>query len=88
MPCLHPQRHRLAKWRHAWGALQKEDAAVEAVRTALAVLDAHLAQRTFLVGHAVTLADIVAGANLFHGFTKVAPSPVPLLLHGPADCAP
>ena len=52
---------------------------MEAVKKALGVLDAHLAQRTFLVGHAVTLADIVAGANLFHGFTKV--------LAAPAACA-
>ena len=44
---------------------------MEAVKKALGVLDAHLAQRTFLVGHAVTLADIVASANLYHGFTKV-----------------
>ena len=35
------------------------------------MLEGHLATRTFLVGHAVTLADIVACANVFQGFTKV-----------------
>ncbi len=54
---------------------------MEAVRKALAVLDSHLAAHTFLVGHAVTLADIVAAANLYHGFTKVSRAqPPPLAL--------
>ena len=62
--------------------LQKEAAAQEAVKKALGVLEGHLATRTFLVGHAVTLADIIACANLFHGFTKVGTHPG---THPPAD---
>merc|ERR1712146_395071 len=38
---------------------------------ALAVLDAHLATRTYLVGDFVTLADIVACCNLLPGMVNV-----------------
>ncbi len=51
--------------------MQKEEAAKEALKKALGVLEGHLASRTFLVGHNVTLADIVACANLYNGYTKV-----------------
>lgn len=55
-------------WPHS---AEKEAAAKEALKKSLAILDAHLATRTYLVGDAVTLADIVACANVFLGFTKL-----------------
>jgi glutathione S-transferase len=54
--------------------LQKEEAAIEAVKKSLAVLEKHLHSRTFLVGNAVTLADIVGCCNLYYGYTKVCSS--------------
>ena len=51
--------------------VQKEEAAQAAVKKALEVLETHLTHRTFLVGHRVTLADIVAASNVYLGFTKV-----------------
>ena len=48
-------------------AAQKEDAAVESLKKTLAVLDKLLESRTFLVGHSVTLADIVMVCNLSSG---------------------
>ncbi len=62
-------------WRSEGWGVQKEQAAQEAVKKALAVLDAYLQTHTFLVGNAVTLADIVMYANLHHGFTLVCPRP-------------
>ena len=50
---------------------QREDAAQGALGKALGVLEAHLKHRTFLVGHKVTLADIIAASNVMMGFTKV-----------------
>ena len=50
---------------------EKEAAAQAAVKKALAALDAVLATRTFLVGDAVTLADVVGACNLWLGFTKL-----------------
>ncbi|GAB2253853.1 hypothetical protein Droror1_Dr00021662 [Drosera rotundifolia] len=46
-----------------------EEAAIAAVKRALEALNTHLASRTYLVGHAVTLADIVLTCNLQLGFT-------------------
>ncbi len=40
------------------------------------MLEKHLHSRTFLVGHAATLADIVGVCNLYFGYTKV-PEAVP-----------
>ena len=51
--------------------MQRQDAAITALRKSLAVLEAHLLHSTFLVGHRVTLADVVAGCNLYLGFSKV-----------------
>lgn len=50
---------------------QEEAASIERVKKGLKLLDDYLASRTFLVGHHVTLADIVAFANTYLGFTKV-----------------
>ncbi|KAK9809891.1 hypothetical protein WJX72_001136 [[Myrmecia] bisecta] len=50
---------------------QKEDAAKAAVSKALNVLEGYLATRTYLVGDAITLADVITTCNLYHGFSKV-----------------
>ena len=34
-------------------------------------MNTHLASNTFLVGHSVTLADIVMTCNLYHGFARI-----------------
>lgn len=44
---------------------------MEAVKKALAALEAYLQSRTFLVLHRITLADIVTFCNLYNGYTKV-----------------
>ncbi|KAK9810201.1 hypothetical protein WJX72_006549 [[Myrmecia] bisecta] len=50
---------------------KKEDAAKAAVSKALNVLEGYLATRTYLVGDAITLADVITTCNLYHGFSKV-----------------
>ncbi|CAA6660229.1 unnamed protein product [Spirodela intermedia] len=37
----------------------------------IGALNTHLSTNTYLVGHAVTLADIIMGCNLFMGFTHI-----------------
>lgn len=51
--------------------MKAEEAAISALKRALAALDLHLASNTFLVGHSVTLADIILTCNLFLGFTQL-----------------
>ncbi|PON83972.1 S-crystallin [Trema orientale] len=46
-----------------------EEAAISALKRGLAALDSHLASNTYLVGHSVTLADIILTSNLYLGFT-------------------
>lgn len=41
------------------------------MQKALKVLDGYLLEHTFLVGEAVTLADIIAACNIYNGMTKV-----------------
>lgn len=48
-----------------------EEAAISALKRALGALNTHLASNTFLVGHAVTLADIIMACNLSPGFSYV-----------------
>ncbi|XP_077231700.1 elongation factor 1-gamma-like [Tasmannia lanceolata] len=48
-----------------------EEAAISALKRALAALNTHLATNTYLVGHAVTLADIIMTCNLLVGFCKL-----------------
>ncbi|KAJ9687626.1 hypothetical protein PVL29_016204 [Vitis rotundifolia] len=48
-----------------------EEAAIAALKRALGALNTHLASNTFLVGHSVTLADIVMTCNLYMGFSKL-----------------
>jgi elongation factor 1-gamma len=51
-----------------FSSLQKEDGAKEALKKAFGVLDKILESRTYLVGHSLTLADIVVACNLYNGF--------------------
>ncbi|XP_052194297.1 elongation factor 1-gamma [Diospyros lotus] len=46
-----------------------EEAAISALKRALGALNSYLASNTYLVGHAVTLADIIMTCNLYLGFT-------------------
>ncbi|KAG7976763.1 hypothetical protein I3843_06G166600 [Carya illinoinensis] len=48
-----------------------EEAAISALKRALGALNTHLASNTYLVGHSVTLADIVMTCNLYSGFTRL-----------------
>lgn len=48
-----------------------EEAAISALKRALAALNMHLAYNTYLVGHSVTLADIVMTCNLTLGFSRI-----------------
>ncbi|OIS95818.1 PREDICTED: elongation factor 1-gamma 2-like [Nicotiana attenuata] len=48
-----------------------EEAAVAALKRALGALNIHLASNTYLVGHSITLADIIMACNLSHGFRYI-----------------
>ncbi|XP_058097663.1 elongation factor 1-gamma 2-like isoform X2 [Magnolia sinica] len=48
-----------------------EEAAIAALKRALTALNTHLAANTYLVGHCVTLADIVMTCNLYVGFIHI-----------------
>ncbi|KAM7478776.1 hypothetical protein LguiA_026989 [Lonicera macranthoides] len=48
-----------------------EEAAISALKRALGALNTHLASNTFLVGHSVTLADIVMTCNLYVGYAMI-----------------
>ncbi|KAJ4826602.1 hypothetical protein Tsubulata_038126 [Turnera subulata] len=48
-----------------------EEAAIAGLNTALTALNTHLASNTYLVGHSVTLADIIMTCNLALGFTRI-----------------
>ncbi|WVY93165.1 hypothetical protein V8G54_032253 [Vigna mungo] len=48
-----------------------EEAANSALKRALGALNTHLASNTYLVGHSVTLADIITTCNLYLGFTEL-----------------
>jgi elongation factor 1-gamma len=51
--------------------LKAEEAAISALKRALGALNTHLASNTYLVGHSVTLADIILTCNLYIGFSRV-----------------
>ena len=60
------------------------------MKKALAVLEGYLQTRTFLVGDAMTLADIVMYAHLWLGFTMVRLCPRAALssaVDAPTSCA-
>ncbi|MED6216592.1 hypothetical protein PIB30_008887 [Stylosanthes scabra] len=48
-----------------------EEAAISGLKRALGALNTHLATNTYLVGHSVTLADIVTTINLYLGFKEI-----------------
>ncbi|RRT38787.1 hypothetical protein BHE74_00048443 [Ensete ventricosum] len=48
-----------------------EEAAISSLKRALGALNTHLASSTYLVGHSVTLADIVMTCNLYLGFSRI-----------------
>ncbi|GLT85754.1 hypothetical protein SLE2022_039320 [Rubroshorea leprosula] len=48
-----------------------EEAAIAALKRALNALNSHLVCNTYLVGHSVTLADIVLTCNLYLGFSQI-----------------
>ncbi|KAJ6846014.1 elongation factor 1-gamma 2-like [Iris pallida] len=50
---------------------QAEEFAVASLKRALVALNTHLATNTYLVGHAVTLADIIMTCNLYMGFVQI-----------------
>jgi elongation factor 1-gamma len=51
--------------------LQSEELGIAGLKRSLGALNTHLASTTFLVGHSVTLADIVMTCNLYHGFARI-----------------
>ncbi|KAF8110081.1 hypothetical protein N665_0088s0092 [Sinapis alba] len=48
-----------------------EEAAISALKRALDALNTHLSSSTYLVGHSITLADIITVCNLSLGFTTI-----------------
>lgn len=49
--------------------MKVEESATCALKRGLDALNNHLATNTYLVGHSVTLADIITICNLYSGFT-------------------
>lgn len=50
---------------------QVEELAIASLKRGLEALSIHLAKNTYLVGHSVTLADIILGCNLYNGFSRI-----------------
>ncbi|KAI3861018.1 hypothetical protein MKX03_026687 [Papaver bracteatum] len=48
---------------------QVEEAVIASLKRALTALNSYLASKTYLVGHCVTLADIIMTCNLYMGFS-------------------
>ncbi|CAI9786703.1 unnamed protein product [Fraxinus pennsylvanica] len=48
-----------------------EEAAISSLKRALGALNTHLASNTYLVGHGVSLADIIMTCNLSYGFKQI-----------------
>jgi len=51
--------------------MKAEEIAITGLKRALNALNTHLASNTYLVGHSVTLADIITTCNLYVGFTRL-----------------
>lgn len=51
--------------------MKAEEAVISDLKRALGALNTHLASNTFLVGHSVTLADIIMACNLCIGFKAI-----------------
>jgi len=50
--------------------LQAEEATIAGLKRGLVALNSHLATNTYLVGHSITLADIIMTCNLYQGFAR------------------
>ncbi|CAL1385630.1 unnamed protein product [Linum trigynum] len=50
-----------------------EEATMAALKRGFEALNTHLASSTYLVGHSITLADIVMTCNLYMGFVRILP---------------
>ncbi|KAE8687417.1 Elongation factor 1-gamma 2 [Hibiscus syriacus] len=66
----------IAKWLYPRVGLSvylppAEEAAIASLKRALGSLSTHLASNTYLVGHSVTLADIIMTCNLYMGFFHI-----------------
>ncbi|XP_075647829.1 elongation factor 1-gamma 2-like [Castanea sativa] len=66
----------ISRWLYPrWGLVvylpPAEEAAIAALKRALDALNTHLASNTYLVGHSVTLADIIMTCNLYTGFGRI-----------------
>nr|CAD1840934.1 unnamed protein product [Ananas comosus var. bracteatus] len=48
-----------------------EEFAISSLKRALNALNTHLASNTYLVGHSVTLADIIMTCNIYFGFARI-----------------
>ncbi|XP_072956861.1 elongation factor 1-gamma 2-like [Typha angustifolia] len=48
-----------------------EEFGISVLKRALNALNTHLAGNTYLVGHCVTLADIIMTCNLYYGFSRI-----------------
>ncbi|XP_072987451.1 elongation factor 1-gamma 2 [Typha latifolia] len=48
-----------------------EEFGISVLKRALNALNTHLAENTYLVGHCVTLADIIMTCNLYYGFSRI-----------------
>lgn len=57
-------------WRTA-GSAKDADATLQQLQSAIAVLDVHLADRTFVAGNSLSLADIVLAVDLLPAFAKI-----------------
>lgn len=62
---------RLTNLRVSFLFVKAEEAAISALKRGLDALNTHLASNTYLVGHSVTLADIILTCNLYLGFAKL-----------------
>ena len=51
--------------------MQKETAAITAVKSALSILEKHLEENTYLVTEYITLADIISWSNLVIPYKQV-----------------
>lgn len=51
--------------------MKVEEASLTSLKRAFEALNTHLATNTYLVGHSVTLADIITTCNLYYGFAKL-----------------
>lgn len=66
------KRFYLDYYHHCFpGCAQVEESVVAALKRSLEALNIHLASHTYLVGHGVTLADIVMTCNLSYGFKSI-----------------